>query len=194
MAYSAFSKGNYMSVSEETRSQIIEMLGQGISSQAIAEKLGTGVQVVAGYKAALTKARIREEEVVVESVEAKIGLERDLQFALRQNLEQLEHGLKATDGGEERIVISGKIDITAEDRSGDAVVIELKVGTADRKTVGQITGYMGDLQLESSKPVRGIVVAADFDTAVISALRVLPNVQLKKYQVKFSFESIAPKN
>lgn len=183
-----------MSVSEETKSQIIEMLGQGISSQEIAEKLGTGVQVVAGYKAALTKAKIHEEEAVVESVEAKIGLERDLQFALRQNLEQLEHGLKATDGGEEQIVISGRIDITAEDKSGDAVVIELKVGTADRKAVGQILGYMGDLQLESSKPVRGIVVAADFDTAVISALRVLPNVQLKKYQVKFSFESIAPKN
>ena len=72
------------------------------------------------------------------------------------------------------------------------VVIKLKAGTADRETIRQILGYMGDLQQHSKKPVRGIVVAGDFVPATIAALSVLPNVQLKEYSLKFSFESVSP--
>ena len=65
-----------------------------------------------------------------------IGLERDLQAALRDCIEQLESGLHVTDGGNERSVASGFIDITAKDRDDKVVVIELKAGTARRQAIG----------------------------------------------------------
>lgn len=120
-------------------------------------------------------------------------MEADLQKALRQNIGQLEHGLKITDDGKERHVATGFIDVTAEDEHGRSVVIELKAGKADRETIGQILGYMGDLQPVSEKPVRGIIVAGDFTVHAISALGVLPNIELKKYGFNFSFEAVGPK-
>lgn len=131
------------------------------------------------------------EEEAIDAIETTFGLERDLQNALRHNIEQLEHGLKITDEGKERHVPAGFIDITAEDGEGRTVVIELKAGTADRETIGQILGYMGDLQRESKKPVRGIIVAADFTVQTKSALGALPTVELKKYGFKFSFEPVS---
>lgn len=130
------------------------------------------------------------DEDAIDAIETTFGLERDLQQALRKNIGQLEQGLKITGGGKQRHVPAGFIDITAEDEQGRPVVIELKAGTGDRETIGQILGYMGDLQQESKKPVRGIIVAGEFASAAVSALGALPNVELKKYGFKFSFEAV----
>ena len=92
-----------------------------------------------------------------------IGLERDLPAALRYSIEQLEPGLDIIDGGTERSVDSGFIDITANAADGTVVVIELKAGTARRDAVGQILSYMGDVATEDSDPVHGFLVAGDFD-------------------------------
>jgi RecB family endonuclease NucS len=129
------------------------------------------------------------ETEALDAVETTFGLERDLQAALRNNIEQLESGLSITDGGKEKQVASGRIDIIATDKQGSAVVVELKAGTADRETVGQIIGYMGDLQ-PANKSVRGIIVAGDFTQAAVSALGSMPNLQLKKYGFKFTFTSV----
>ena len=56
-----------------------------------------------------------------------IGLERDLQAALRRAIEQLEPGMEIFDDGAERSVASGFIDITAQDTQGAIVVIELLI-------------------------------------------------------------------
>ncbi|MDE0121180.1 MAG: endonuclease NucS [Bryobacterales bacterium] len=116
-----------------------------------------------------------------------IGLERDLQAALRDGIEQLESGLHVTDGGNERSVASGRIDITAKDRDGQVVVIELKAGTARRKAIGQILSYMGDVADEESTEVRGILVAGEFDDKARAAARVVPALSLRRYRVKFEF-------
>jgi RecB family endonuclease NucS len=145
-------------------------------------------QLIPARKAWVTMD-LKGPEEVEQAIHTTFSLERDLQLALRANIEQLEHGLKVADGGTEQTVASGRIDITAEDHNGNRVVIELKAGTADRETIGQILGYMGDLS-QSKKPVRGIIVAGDFAPATISALGALPNLQLKKYSFKFSFESV----
>jgi RecB family endonuclease NucS len=129
------------------------------------------------------------ETETLDAVETSFGLERDLQAALRRNIEQLEDGLSIMDDGKEKQVLSGRVDITAKDKQGSAVVIELKAGTADRETVGQIIGYMGDLQ-PANKSVRGIIVAGDFTQAAVSALGTMPNLQLKKYGFKFTFTSV----
>lgn len=116
-----------------------------------------------------------------------IGLERDLQAALRGCIEQLESGLHVTDGGNERSVASGRIDITAKDRDGKVVVIELKAGTARRNAIGQVLSYMGDVADEESAEVRGILVAGQFDGKARAAARVVPALSLRCYRVKFEF-------
>ena len=118
-----------------------------------------------------------------------IGLERDLQAALRGCIEQLESGLHVTDGGDERSVASGFIDITAQDRDGKVVVIELKAGTARREAIGQVLSYMGDVADEESAEVRGILVAGEFDDKARAAARVVPALSLRRYRVKFAFST-----
>ena len=117
-----------------------------------------------------------------------IGLERDMQVALRGSIEQLESGLEVIDDGAERSVSSGFIDITARDTTGEIVVIELKTGTARQRAVAQILSYMGDVaEEEPDATVRGILVAADFDKKARSAARVVPTLSLRSYRVNFEF-------
>jgi hypothetical protein len=129
-----------------------------------------------------------DSEQVEDALETTFGIERDLQRALRKEIVQLESGLRITDGGKEQNVDSGRIDITAEDRNGATVVIELKAGGADRDAIGQILAYMGDLAVKQ-KQVRGILVAGEFSPRAIAAARVVPNLQLREYAFKFTFES-----
>jgi RecB family endonuclease NucS len=78
-------------------------------------------------------------DLVDDAVETTFGFERELQEALRRNIEQLDRGLTIVDGGNERKVASGFIDIGARDRSGAIAVIELKkAGVSDRNAIGQI--------------------------------------------------------
>lgn len=125
--------------------------------------------------------------VTEDNIGQKLSLERDMQEALRRNILSLDPNLQIIDDGIERSVDTGFIDITCEDNDG-LVVIELKAGKADARAVGQILGYMGDLQdTIAGKPVRGILVAHDFDARVKSAARAVKTLTLKKYSVEFKF-------
>ena len=117
----------------------------------------------------------------------KFSLERDLQRALRINIGQLEPGLKIIDDGGERSVAAGRIDITAEDDTGQLVVIELKAGTAQSDAITQVLSYMGSIDAEG-RPVRGILVAHDFHERVVHAAKAVPNLSLKAYSFQFAFE------
>jgi hypothetical protein len=119
----------------------------------------------------------------------KIDLERDMRVALRCSIEQLEPGLVIVDGGAERFVASGFIDITARDPSGVLVAIEIKTGAAGQRAVAQVLSYMGDLANEEGTGgrVRGILVAADFEKKALAAAKMVPNLLLRRYQVNFQF-------
>ena len=132
---------------------------------------------------------IHSEIADEKSVEGQlIGLKRDMQFVLRNSLEQLEPDLEIVDDGAERSVSSGFIDITARDARGKIVVIELKTGTARQRATAQILSYMGDVaEEEPDATVRGILVAADFDKKARSAARVVPTLSLRSYRVNFEF-------
>lgn len=126
-----------------------------------------------------------------------VGLERDLQAALRRAIEQLEPGLEIIDGGAERMVASGRIDITARDAHGAIVVVELKTGVARQKAVAQVLSYMGDIaEEEPDQKVRGLLVAGNFDNKARSAARMLPKavLSLRSYRVRFEFEDVDDKN
>lgn len=127
-------------------------------------------------------------EFIEEVVSQRFALERDLQAALRKNLDQLEQGLSVADGGTERKVEAGFIDILARDQAGVLTVIELKAETAQPSAIAQILAYMGCIAEETGEPVRGILVAGDHHPRVALAARAIPNLSLKKYRYRFDFE------
>ncbi len=133
-------------------------------------------------------ADIEGAEGTEEAEELRFELERDMQKAIRRNIEQLEPGLKIIDGGQERKVEAGRIDITAAERGGKRVVIELKTGTADPSSVTQTLAYMASVHSEDKKPVSGILVASDFHSKVLQAAQAVPNLQLKQYSFSFTFK------
>jgi Endonuclease NucS len=186
-------------VSDEQIRAIRALSAEGQSSKEIAGKLGLATMQVAGVKAAETRgaygaienAAAPEDTEVASAVDTAFGLERDMQKALRENIEQLEQGLTIDDGGRERTVASGRIDITARDTQGNIVVIELKTGEADRDAVAQILAYMGDLmEGEPSASIRGVLVAKSFEPRAKAAARAVSSVQLVQYGYRFTFEKV----
>ena len=129
-----------------------------------------------------------EEAIVEQSL--KFSLERDLQFALRRSIGQLEAGLVVADGGQERSTPSGRIDILARDSGGQTVIIELKSVKASRDAVAQVLAYMGDLTSPDSRDVRGMLVAPEFDPRAVSAAKVVPNLKLIQYSFTFNFAAL----
>jgi hypothetical protein len=129
---------------------------------------------------------IDDDLPISEDKNQRLSLERDMQAALRHNITNLNPNLKIIDDGAERSVDSGFIDITCEDDK-TIIVVELKAGKADSRAIGQILGYMGDLQEEEGKPVRGILIAHDFDKRTKAAARIVPTLELQKYSIEFNF-------
>ena len=132
--------------------------------------------------------QISQGSIHVGTEKVSFGLERDLQNALRGNIAQLDPGLRITDGGSEKTVDAGRIDITAEDGEGNIVVIELKAGTAQSDAITQLLAYMGTIENPDGKLVRGILVANDFAPRVVQAARAVPGISLKAYSFQFSFQ------
>ena len=186
-----------MPISADKRNEIRELLLKGEDNAKVAAKTGVPPRAVAaifshikmGTYSDTTPAGEPSDEVL-DSIETTFGFERDLQLALRANIAQLEDGLEIIDGGKEKIVPSGRIDILATDKKKVCVVIELKAGTADRDAIGQIMSYMGDLQGEDGGSVRGILIAGDFTARAVAASKAVPNIELRKYGFKFSFQKV----
>ena len=127
-----------------------------------------------------------EPDDVEELVETSISLERDIEEHLIHNLDTIEKGLKFKDR-QVRIDV-GIVDILAEDSAGGRVVIEIKVGEANDKAIGQIAKYLGWYGRKDEKPPRGILIAADFPDPVRYAAMAVNNLTLLAYKVHFSFE------
>jgi hypothetical protein len=132
------------------------------------------------------------------AIDASLSLERDLEKFLLQHLSELEPGLKpcresAVAGSQVGLATAGRLDVLARGADGALVVIEIKAGEATDSVCGQILRYMGWVQEHLSandEKVRGIVVANDFSERLRLAARAMPNVTLKRYAVRFSFEDI----
>ena len=179
-------------ITQEQRDEIIRLLFEGLSSDDISEKLGLPPRTVRAIKAHITMGTYKPEDVaeIEDAIETTFGLERDLQNALRSNIQQLEEGLKIIDEGKERIVPAGRIDISAKDKQGTIVVIELKAGEAGPDSIAQVLAYMSSTQEIEKKPVRGMLVAGGFHDRVKFAARAVPNLELKQYSFKFSFDTV----
>ncbi|MCY4576418.1 MAG: endonuclease NucS [Chloroflexi bacterium] len=119
---------------------------------------------------------------------SRFGLERDLQDALKNNLHQLELGLKLL--GTEQRVAAGRLDIAAIDSEGSIVVIELKAGTAQPESMTQLLAYMGTVDNPENRPVRGFLVANGFHPRLRHAAKAVSNIALRAYSFTFSFGDV----
>ncbi|MEN6626941.1 MAG: endonuclease NucS domain-containing protein [Candidatus Sumerlaeia bacterium] len=128
---------------------------------------------------------------VQEIIDASLSLERDLHSYDASRVQEIEEGLVLVENGIEYQVEAGRIDLLARDAQGNRVVIEFKAGKAKDAALGQILGYMGCFAMGGPDPVRGILVASDFEPRVVYAARALPNVKLVKYRVCFELLPIS---
>jgi hypothetical protein len=131
-----------------------------------------------------------DEDSNEEAQEMTFGLERDLQQALRRNIQFLEQGLEIIDAGKERHTEAGFIDITAKDSQGRTVIIELKAPIGKPDVIAQTLAYMEAVKVQDKTEVRGIIIASDFVDRVKLAARQIPNLKLVKYAFQFSFNQI----
>ena len=128
-----------------------------------------------------------DEKTVPKRVQTRMRIlnyEKELKQLLRAQLEKVEPGLIADDGGRERQVASGKIDITARDANGHYVVIELKVGPCPAGAIEQVLGYSSDLEEETGIPCRAVLVASEFTLRQRSAAKRAHEMHLVTYQVE----------
>ena len=109
--------------------------------------------------------------------------EKELKSTLRQQLERVEPGLVEADGGRERVVATGKIDITARDVNGNFVVIELKVGPCPQGALEQVLGYSSDLEEETGTPCRAVLVASEVPDRIRSAAKRANECYLVTYEL-----------
>lgn len=84
---------------------------------------------------------------------------------------------------------TGPIDILAICRDKTTLlVIELKKGRASDVVVGQTLRYMGYVQdelAETGQVVKGAIIALEDDQRIRRALRLVPNIEFYRYQVRF---------
>ena len=118
-------------------------------------------------------------------------LEREMQVAVRRQLDELESGLVECDDGVERTVATGKIDIVARDQQGGLVVIELKSGLCPPPALEQVLGYADALAEETGEVVRAYLIAGEFTDRTRAAARRTNDLKLRSYEFKVRFNTIS---
>lgn len=124
------------------------------------------------------------------------ALEAHLQDFLIKNLGQIEQGLTLYDDegltGREYPADNRRIDILAVDAQGAFVVIETKVGKAYDRVIGQLMFYKNWVaeNLETDKPVRGIIIGSEISPSLRLATKNLPDIELVEYELAFSIQRV----
>jgi hypothetical protein len=158
------------------------------------------------YKETMGNAGPSDSEASAEEVEAEVengsegasefAYERDLQNYLVKNLGLIETGLRLYEEegitGVEFAVGGRYIDILAVDKDGSYVVIELKVSRGYDRVVGQLLRYMTwvERNMETSRPVRGIIVAKEITADLKMAAARLSDVKLIEYEISFKLRPV----
>ncbi len=113
--------------------------------------------------------KILDEIKIEKKLNNNIGILKDLGYELKNPERQ-----KLCEGD------GGFIDILAQDKkTGEYVVIELKVVRATREVFGQISAYMGWVMknLSNGKVIKGIVISPSYDTKFASARLTNPKIK-----------------
>ena len=122
--------------------------------------------------------------------QALFKLEKEMQQAVRADISSLEAGLEIVDGGSEKAVSTGKIDILAKDQGGTFVAIELKAGACPPGAIEQVLGYAQALADEAGHDVRAILIASSFSDRQRAAAKRTVGLKLKVYGIQMSYKDI----
>ena len=119
--------------------------------------------------------------------------EQELQVAVRNQIGSIEAGLTIADGGNERMVPTGRIDVLARDGEGTLVIIELKAGLCPKGAIEQALGYAADIDAEEGgdRPCRVLLIAGDFSERMLNAAKRIQGLTLFRYSVALSFSKAA---
>jgi RecB family endonuclease NucS len=84
------------------------------------------------------------------------------------------------------------IDILAIDKDGRYVVVELKVSRGYDRIVGQLLRYMTwvEQNMETSQPVRGVIVANEITTDLKLASSRISDIRLIEYEISFKLRPV----
>jgi len=133
----------------------------------------------------LWKEYVRRTEGVEPEVPlASVSIEADLRSYLAKNPQVLGYGLSLVKEEYDTNEV-GRMDLLLKDKKNGYVVVETKKGRSSDRVVGQILRYMGWVKKNLGGKVKGIIIAAEPDKRLEYSLLILPNVQVKYYQVKF---------
>lgn len=130
--------------------------------------------------------------------DAAFAAEVHLRDWLAPNLHVIEQGLtlfadESGAAGIEYATPLGRIDILAEDRAGNLVVIELKVGRGPDSVCGQLLRYKGWIKrhLAGGRSVRAIILAESISDKIRYALADDPEVELMEYSLSVEVRKVA---
>lgn len=130
-------------------------------------------------------------EMPLEPTGQAFHLERDMQLAVRRQIENLETGLRIVDNNVERRVNTGEVDIVAKDANDIYVVVELKAGDCPRGALEQLMAYANDVRIEEGvELVRMFLIARSFSNRIIGAASFVPNLKLVTYDFFLKFSSL----
>lgn len=141
---------------------------------------------------------VTQEEVAAE--EMAYALEKHLEDFIVENWEKIDFGEKLelfedSDGNPGQQYYTeevGYIDILAQDKNKDFVVIELKKGRKNDEVIGQVLRYMGWVRQSLCKDkqnVRGLIIVGDRDQKLSLALKEIGSkVSAVVYQVSFKLK------
>ena len=89
---------------------------------------------------------------------------------------------------------TGPVDILARSKDGkETHVVELARGRANDKVVGPVQRYMGHVLselAEKGQTVRGAIIALEHDRRIERALRVAPDIDFDRCQVRFDLHEV----
>ena len=175
---------------------VLRLLDQAIADQRITypsdKKAGLKryLQFLAVGAPSSDASSEQETVTTIESDGFAFRFEREMQVQVRQQLAVLEAGLVAVDDGVEISVGTGRIDILAEDSQKRLVVIELKAGLCPPSAFEQVLGYVGDVRKLYDRPVRAMLIAADFSSRTRAAAAEVPSLTLHRYSYQLSFDPV----
>jgi endonuclease len=128
----------------------------------------------------------------------QFALEKDLQRYLADNLQVIEPGLtlfqdEDITGFEYPAGGGRRIDILAKDKSGNFVVLELKVEKGYDRVVGQLLRYVNWVRKELAEPgqrVRGIIVCRTMSEDLVLACASNTEVELYEYRLQVTVSKV----
>ena len=106
-------------------------------------------------------------------------LEKDIEHYIAHNPTLIGKGLKLS--RRQKFIGDGRLDVLFEDKQGNWVVVEVKLGRIGREALQQIKAYIHDLREENNKNISGVIVCAGVMPAYEDELRKQKDIRILAY-------------